>query len=235
MISTEDIEALRTKVGAADPGAAKRLLQIPTTAAIALLVACKQLLSTVLMWEPESLWLELDRRGIDVPVENRVKFQAAHALHFVPSFFWDGIVFEKTAIAFDHEIPNPEALEEATVAQVAWAVKEAAWIRSWFDDPPLALDHESSAYTAVILHREGFIVAPDQLQFAQLALEQMNTGSRDLVKIVQDRWEALDKSRLDVHAFQETQEDVQLARLATIEWHVKDRETRTSADLAALT
>ena len=77
-------------------------------------------------------------------------------------------------------------------------------------------------------------MAPDQLLFAQGHLNRMNLGDIDLVKTVQEQWKALDKSKLDVHAFQETQADVQLARLAAVELHVRDRETRASADLAAL-
>jgi hypothetical protein len=235
VVTLKDIARLREKTAAADPGAAKRLLQTPATAAVALLPACKQLLGEVLTWEPETLWVELQRRGIDVPNENRVKIQAALTLRFVPSFYWDGIVYEKTALAFDGEIPNPDALEEATAAQLAWAVKEAAWIRAWLDDPTLDFDHEPCAYTAVVLRREGFVVTPDQLQFAQGQLNRMNLGDIDLVKTVQDRWKALDKTRLDVHAFQETQADVQLARLAAVELHIRDRDSRASADLAALT
>ena len=142
MISPDDIDRLREKTASADPGAAKRLLQAPETAAVALLPACKRLLGDMLTWEAESIWLELERRGLDVPVNNRVKLQAALTLHFVPSFYWDGIVFGNTAIAFDNEVPNPEALEEASAAQLAWAVKEAAWVKAWLGDPTLTFDHE---------------------------------------------------------------------------------------------
>ena len=33
-----------------------------------------------LLWEPETLWLELDREGVDVPVGNRGQIMAARNL-----------------------------------------------------------------------------------------------------------------------------------------------------------
>src|SRR6266542_3699820 len=108
------------KQAAVDPGAARRLLTTPTTSALALLAAAQSLLGEFIAWEPETLWLELERRGLEVPVPNRAKLQAALALVLVPSFYWDAVVFEKTALAFDHIVPNPDALEEASSAPLAW-------------------------------------------------------------------------------------------------------------------
>src|SRR5262245_26129015 len=109
------------KQAAVDPGAARRLFTAPTTSALALLAAAQQLLGEEsIAWEPETLWLEMERRGLDVPLPNRAKLHAALALVLVPSFYWDAVVFEKTALAFDHVVPNPDALEEATAAQLAW-------------------------------------------------------------------------------------------------------------------
>ena len=235
MASEEAIEHLRgEKYAAADPGAARRLLLDSTTTAVALLPACKQIIGDFLSWEPESIWRELEHHKIELPEENRVKLQAAITLHLVPSFYWDGIVFENTVHAFDNEIPNPEALEEAPVTAVAWAVKEAAWVRQWLGDPPLKFEHESVAYTAIVLEREGFLVAPEQLAFAQDLLEKRNRNHTELVETVREQWQALDKSKLNSHIFRETPEGVQLARLAMVELHIQDREKTTEKDLEAL-
>ena len=129
------------KQAAIAPGAARRLLTTPTTSALALLAAAQSLLGEFIAWEPETLWLELERRGLEVPVPNRAKLQAALALVLVPSFYWDAVVFEKTALAFDHVVPNPGALEEATPAQLAWAAKEAARIVAHHGDPPREFAH----------------------------------------------------------------------------------------------
>lgn len=235
MTSEAAIEHLRgEKYAAADRGAARRLLLNPTTTAVALLPACKQIVGDFLSWEPESIWRELEHHQIELSEENRVKLQAAITLHLVPSFYWDGIVFENTVHAFDNEIPNPEALEEAPVTAVAWAVKEAAWVRQWLGDPPLEFEHESRAYTAVVLEREGFLVAPNQLAFAQSGLEKRNRNHTELVETVQKQWLTLDKSRLDSYTFEETPEGVQLARLAMVKLHVQEREKAAEEDLKAL-
>jgi hypothetical protein len=235
MIVDQDIECLQgEKYAAADPEAPIRLLQNPKTAAVALLPACKAIAGNFLAWEPESIWQELTHRGIDLPDENRVKILAAMTLHLVPSFYWDGIVYEKTALAFDHDVPNPEALEEASVRALAWAVKEAAWIRRWLLDAPFIFESEPCVYTAVVLQREGFLVAPTQLVFAQSCLDRLSQDNAELTREVKKRWKALDKEQLEGHAFQETPEDVQLARLASVELHVRDQEKAAKADLKAL-
>lgn len=184
-------------------------------------------------WEPETLWLTLERDGIEVPPCNRDKLQAGIALLFVPSFYWDGIVFEKTGIAFDCYEANPDALEEASSAQLAWAVKEAAWIITQHDGTPHQFEHEPKAYAAAVMHREGLVLAPEQLSFAQEALDRFNVNNALRTRI-EERWKALDKANLATASFDETQEGVQLARLAAIELHVCERESSAARDLALL-
>jgi len=179
------------KAASADGVAARQLLVAPTTAAVVLLSATKALLGDFDTWEPESLWLELERRGLEVPAPNRVKLQAALTLLWVPSFYWDGVVFEKTALAFDHVVTNPDALEEATAAQLAWAVREAAWILSRQGALPHDFAHEPAAYTAVVLHREGLVEAPESLAFAQLQLDRLNRGGDEMRPRVEASWQAL--------------------------------------------
>jgi len=223
------------KQAAVDPGAARRLLTTPTTSALALLAAARSLLGEIIAWEPETLWLELERRGLEVPLPNRAKLQAALALVLVPSFYWDAVVFEKTALAFDHVVPNPGALEEASSAQLAWATTEAARVVAHHGDPPRDFTHEPAAYVGVVLHREGLLVAPAELAFAQPQLERLNrTGDVGLRERVKAAWRALGKANLTTHAFTETPLDVQLARLAAAELHVREREAQAATELAAL-
>lgn len=200
---------------------------------MALVPAAKEILGEFYAWEPESIWLTLTRQGVEVPDVNRAKLLAALTLYTVPSFYWDGIVFEKTALAFDGVIPNPEVLEEATSAQLAWAVKEAAWVKAYFNDPAVEFQHEPKAYAAVVMHREGLVLAPAALEFAQALLEQMNRGGVDKTD-TEKAWAAIDKKTLATHTFSETPADVQLARLAAIELYVREREVRAKVDLARL-
>lgn len=204
------------------------------------MLAAKVVGNDYMAWEPESIWLSMERMGIDVPVINRIKLMAGVTLVVMPSFYWDGVVFENTALAFDHLIPTPDALDEATAAQCAWAVREATWILSQHGDPSRDFFHEPAAYVAVVLHREGFVLAPSQLAFAQDQLDLLNPTCKSdknchkLRDETKTAWAALDKKNLEHHPFSESPVDVQLARLAAVELHIRDREAQTAADLAQL-
>ena len=221
-----------TKVSAA---AAKRCLLDDGSCALALLEAAQALTDHYHAWEPESLWIDLAGKGIDVPLPNRAKIQAALSLIYVPSFYWDGIVFEKTALAFDGHVPNPEILEEATAAQLAWAVEEAEQILSRYDATARSFEYEPKAYAAVVLAREGFVLAPKQLKFAQARLDTTNHNDRDFREDIERRWAALEHMDLKEHQFSESREGVQLARLAAVELHVKEKEKRAASDINELT
>ncbi len=218
----------------ASPGVAKQLLKAPGTCALALLVAVRDLAGADwISWEPETVWLTLEALGVELPLENRGKIQAALALSCLTSFYWDGVVFEKTALAFEGRGTNPDTLEEATSAQLAWAVVEAAKVLSYFGDQPLEFQHEPAAYASVVMHREGLVVAPEQLQFAQTQLDGLNHNETNIEEIKKE-WAALDKKTLATHPFSEDPNGVQLAHLAAIALHVQDCEDRAAADLAAL-
>lgn len=201
----------------------------PASSALGVLAAASELLGDVWLQEPETVWLQ-----VDPPVENRAKLQAAVALFNVPAFYWDGIVFEKTALAFDGLPPNPDALEEADVHQLAWAVEEAARIVAWHGDKAHEFRQEPAAYAAAVLHRDGYVVAPTQLAFAQEILDGMNAHASSLREETEKAWAALDKSSMDVHAFPETPVGVQLARLAGVVLHCNDRRRQLESDLHAL-
>ena len=223
----------RTKFASLAPSEARRLLSQHGTSAVALMLATRHLVGDFHDWEPETLWLTLDREGIEVPACNRDKLQAGIALIFVPSFYWDGVVFEKTSIAFDCYEANPDALEEASSAQLAWAVKEAEWILTQHESVPHQFEHEPRTYAAAVMHREGLVLAPERLSFAQEALDRFNVNNVLRTRI-EERWKALPKTSLETTEFDETEEGVQLARLAAIELHVREREAGAARDLALL-
>lgn len=212
----------------------KDLLRDPSASAVALMAAAKTRLGDFLTWEPESIWLELDRQGVDLPTENRAKIMAGITLRTVPAFYWDAIVFEKTALALDGVSPNPEILEEAAPAHLAWAVVEAAWIIRAAHDTVWEWGHEPRAYAGVVLARAGFVLAPEQLSFAQNALDRERPATH-LLDEVKQRWAGVDKSGLEKLTLHETPADVQIARLAAVELHVRDRRARAERDLTRST
>jgi hypothetical protein len=210
---------------------AKGVLRDPATSAVALMKAAHVVLGDFLAWEPESIWLELERQDVDLSVENRAKLGAAVALRLVPSFYWDAIVFEKTAMAFDSSPPNPDILEEASPARLAWAVVEAAMIIRDAREAVWEFGHEPRAYAGVVLARAGYVLAPEQLSFAQTALDRERHHTH-LLDEVKTRWSGVDKSNLEALHLEETPVDVQIARLAVVELHVRTRRMRAEADLA---
>lgn len=212
---------------------AKSLLEDTSTAAVALLRATTLAIGEFLAWEPESIWLELHRQGVDLPEENRAKLMAAQTLRLVPSFYWDALVFEKTALALDGVMPASDILEEASPARLAWAVVEAAWIIREGREASWEFQHEPRAYAAVVLHRAGFVQAPEQLSFAQAWLDRERPDGH-LREDVRERWARVGKDHLEQLTLGETAEDVQIARLATVELHVRERRAAAERALARL-
>lgn len=210
-------------------GIAEQLLRDSKTSAVALLKALGRIIDDHLMWEPESIWTELLHRGIDLPIGCRARILAGITLRLMPSFYWDAIVFEKTAVALEGLPANPDILEEPSPAWLAWAVVEAGMIVEHAFD----FEHEPRAYTGVILARAGFVLAPEQLAFAQNALDRERHVD-DLRDLVADRWSRVDKNNLEALSLQETREDVQIARLAAVELHVRTRRAAVERELRAL-
>ena len=189
----------------------KSVLLAETSSAVVLLRAAKTLLGDFSAWEPESLWVDLERQGVDLPLVNRDKLMAAVALDLMPTFYWDAIVFEKTALAFNDISMHPDFLEEARPEYLAWAIDEAARIQ------PGEFDHEPKVYAATVLYRAGLVLAPPQLSFCQEALDRL-TKDLDLKKRVIEAA----KCPID-HPFEETPLDVQRAHLTAIAHYVAER------------
>jgi hypothetical protein len=209
------------------------LLRHIDTPAVAVLQATRKLIGDeFLAWEPESTYLTLESKGVDLPVASRAKLMATVALHLVPSFYWDFNVTTKTALALDGYEVLPDILEEPTPAQLAWAFEEAAWIRRLLDDEHLVPEDEARSGTAVLLDRAGFVTAPEQLSFAEELLVH-RLGSTNLAYDVRQQWPAI-KRKLPDAEIQETPAGVQLARLAAVELHTRERRTSAERALSAL-
>lgn len=204
----------------------KNLLRRETTSAIACNLAAKQLLGDYLNWEPESIWETLHQDGVDVPEINQSKILAVIALKLVPSFYWDAMTFEKTSLTFNNIIPNPEILQEANPAQLSWSIKEASMILGQERE----FSSEPISYTAVVLHRAGFVVAPEGLEFAQEVLDNLNRDTK-LKNEVQEAWKSLKDKDLLNHVFEETPLGVQLGRLAGVHLYIEEKKVQCKEDL----
>lgn len=189
------------------------------------------------VWEPETVWLELSRRGISVPNGNRDQILAARSLIINGRFFTDALVFEKTIVAFNNEEINADSLEDAPVAYLDWGVYEAKLLYEDFvGETTVSFDREPVGYTAVQLYNEGFVLAPDHLTFAQDALDKLYPKeTSDLKKQVKKLWADFPRNGLEDVDFPETELGVQLAKLASVYVYVEQHKSRRRRDLAELT
>jgi hypothetical protein len=210
----------------------KEILNNDLSPATSIFYAARKLLGpTFEAWEPESIWLELQDQSVDLSVVNRDKLLAAMTLLATGSFYWDAAVFENTAMAFSHEWSAPEIMQEASPGQLAWTVCEAEILRHKEGKEEGMFDHEPAHYAAICLHRDGFIVAPESLEFAQDELDKFNRGHHDLKSEVLSKWKALDKTSLDHLTLEETPVDVQLGKLVAVFIHIAENAARLVAEL----
>jgi len=188
-------------------------------------------------WEPESIWLTLDRKGIDVSVLNRDKILAAMTLTMIPAFWFEVNAFENTTMAFNNVLSDGAILQEATPAQLNWAVYEAEMLYGQSDEVPEspAFDREPVRYTAIVLHRAGFIMAPQLLSFAQKELDVLSRDGSGANKAeVQEAWKRLQRIDLRKKQFTDSAIDVQLARLAAVQVYLADRLVQYESDMGRL-
>jgi len=185
------------------------------------------------VWEPETLWVSLERDGVDVPLVNRDKLLATLTLTMIPAFWWEVNAFENTTMAFNNVVSDARVLQEATPAQLCWSVYEAELLYSEiseFEETP-EFDREPAGYTAIVLNRAGYIRAPDLLSFAQDQLDVLNQGGADTSKNEIDAaWQQLKKRNLEKQEFGESALDLQLARLTATQLYVTERALQYEDD-----
>lgn len=187
-------------------------------------------------WEPETVWLSLARSGITVPVGNRAQLLAARGLIIHGRFWYDALVFEKTCMALNNEEPGFENMSEAPVHYMAWAVHEAQQINERYENEVLPFDYECSNYVAVRLYEEGYVLCPEQLQWAQKALDaRVPPETHKLKTLVRSAWALSPKGEaLLGERVPETPAGVHIAKLGAVDHYVTQRKQRTLLDVAAL-
>jgi len=215
------------------------LLKDPQTTATGCFKAAHTVLGpTFRAWEPETVWLTLDRQGVALPLLNRDKLLAAVTLTIVPAFWWELNAFENTTMAFNNVLSDSDTLQEATPAQLSWAVYEAELLYGQSDvtEGIPEFDHEPVSYTALVLHRAGFILAPDLLQFSQTALDKLNKDGTLVTKeAIAKAWKTFRKKDLQNVTFSETDPlDIQLKRLTEVQLYVLERLNQYDTDLSQL-
>jgi len=179
--------------------------------------ALRLLGSSMITWEPESLWATFEREHhTQLSDLNKSKLLAGLALYTTKMFCWEVNTFENAVLLCNNTQDNPDVLQEAYPHQIAWGVIEAREIMK-AGNQHFELDREPISYTAVVLHRDGFLLAPKDLEFAAEALRSLNRGNQDAVWKVREalgRGEADSKDELI---------GLQLARLLSVGRYVRER------------
>lgn len=208
-----------------------------------LVLAVQNLLGTASqLYKPEVLWYELDRDfDLDVPNLNRSKLLAAYALLETHRFFWDAGVFEKTTVAFNDIEPSIDLIQEPDPEHLCWAVAEAQFLLSANDQVPEKFNTEPQSFAATVLFREGFVLAPEPLEFSQEALDGMlgahHAGpSKEEVqelwaKVGEKGWKTVAEK---LGAVPETQLEVQLKKLIDCRSYLRERTEQYNDQLERL-
>lgn len=218
---------------------ARKFLQAPENRCATSLYMCVRSIygSEISDWEPETLWVTLDKDGLDLPEEARNKLECVLTLHKNPAFYWDNIVFQWTVQALNDELYDASTIQECHPAHMAWAVYEAGVIRALDpDDKSIPeIDEDVQQYMAVCLKRAGYVYPPDSLKVVADNLEKMLPDSaKEFISQVKNSWAHLDKRILRDRVFPEDPLGVQLAQLASCYEYVKDRANSMAADVLAI-
>lgn len=179
------------------------------------------------VWEPETLHLELERRG--VPWDDAVSAKVLGAQTILVSRAWthDHDVLFAFAMACNGH-PAGEVVHP-TPAQLAWAVSEIEALTGGKIDEDVGFDPDGvDPAIALVLHDDGWVLAPHELSFCQDALSGMDRDEGSLrgrVAAIWGKLRGLPEAALRalVGRAPEDAIGVQIARLADCEVELRER------------
>lgn len=214
-----------------------KLLQSSKTPATTVFLATQHLLKSdsFLAWEPESIWLELADKGVaSFPQVNRDKLLAVSTIIMGDAFHYDALVFEKTMIAFNNLPIDGEAIQEASPGEIAWGVVEAQLLSSYAGHDNSQYDYEPTRYIAVSAHRDGLVLMPEIINFAQEELDKLNRGddSNHEESLKNRVGLALAAINGDNTTYAEDEVGTQLARLAAIDAYLRRKTSQLVSEMS---
>lgn len=163
-----------------------------------------------LAYEPDTLRIELTRRGASWDAI-APKVLGAQTIQVTRVWVWDHDALFAFALACDGLHADPELVHHPEIAAVAWAVDEIAELVGSPMTDERGFDPDTiDPAIAVLLHDEGWVVAPEPLCFVQEDLDRLNHHQTPLRDQVQAAW-LLPDPPVD-----ETPRGVQLARLSDV-------------------
>lgn len=218
--------------------ALERLRDPQTSLSVAWKAAEALLGRGIKVWEPETLHLELERRGVPWDGGLDAKLLAAQTVLTTRAWTHDHDVFFAVAMACDGHGAGDVA--HPTVLQLAWAVREIEALTEGTIDEDAGFDPDGvDPAIAGVLHDDGWILAPDALAFVQGTLVDLSHSDPALLAKVSALWERLRGKPSDALAslLARAPEDpigVQIARLADCEIELRARAQRRLEQLREL-
>lgn len=135
----------------------------------------KELSPQWILWDPDTILLELYDVGIDPSQSLWDKILAVQAVLTAHKWYQEAVGFANTVLAFNGiAIAPKEIFPEATPPQIAWFLLEMRSIRKSADlDTNIPWSYEPPTYTALILKTHYYEKIPRQLAFAKEACEMI--------------------------------------------------------------
>lgn len=212
----------------------KEVLLDPTCAISSAVAAAKNLLGKeMLTWDPDTIQITLKAQLGNVPDDLMAKLLAGITILTNQAWTYDHEVLFAFALACCGIPADGEAVPHPTPEQLCWAVDElqflfgkAITVDEGFD--PQTVDPA----VAVVLHDEGYVLAPDLLHFVQEELDALNCKDVDqLRRKVEKFWSAKkDCDGRELRAAADAIEDdavkIQIGRLVNCELYVRERRLK---------
>lgn len=139
----------------------------------------KQFGGAWLEWEPETLWVEIDREfGAQCSDTVKSKILALRVFKLTDKFFEDVHVFENTCLAVNDLPYDIDLLEPVAVEELEYALRVLLPIKK------RSFGREVQGYVQACCRRDGLIKYPPMLAFAE---PEPDTEYKDTVRAIQPR------------------------------------------------
>lgn len=191
---------------------------------------CRCLGAGALAYEPETLHLELERKGVSWN-DVGAKVLAAQTCLVTRDWLWNFDVLFAYAVVAGGGTAAADAIHHPTVIDLAWAVDDLEVLTNKTLDHDAGFDPDRvDPAVAVLLHDEGWVLTPRSLSFAQESLDQLTHVEPSFRQELLRRWTLLelapeDKARALYAAAAESPLRTQLGHLLDCALEIRARTT----------
>ena len=173
-------------------------------------------------WEPETILSTSESDGVEIARPNQDKLMAIKVIFKQPDFFDSARVFEKVCVAFSGRIVDWGHIQEVRVHDIAATI---ALVTRFVMD--LDFSDDVKAYIAASAIRDGYLILPENLAFADLEFTQK------LVEVLGDDALSMQDDILSAISSEEItseEQNIQLLRYVRCSRHVAEKLSEVSVD-----